>query len=938
MATEVERMSVVFEASVKKFENQINKQNRQFSRAMREIEDSASKMEGGVSDSFDRVAKIVASAAVIKQIQKLADTWQEATNKIKAAGISDSLTGSTANEIADIAARSRSSFGDIADLYARLTRTGKTFGATQGEIAIATETVAKALKTSGASAAETQSTLVQLGQALGSGRLQGDELRSLLENAPVVVGAIAKEFGVAVGQLKDLGAEGKLVSDRVFKAIVNAAPEVGSAFAKTQATIADSFKAIETAAIKFVGNSSQMSVAARATSGSLQLLANNFDGVATGVGALGAVIAARLVAGGLAPMVAQMGAAVTASTATSAALGVVAARATLATSAVAALRVGLALVGGPVGAAILGTAAVVAYLATQSVQGKDATDRYGAALAALRPPADDAKAAIKGVGDQVAETSARMTDAAKDGFKEKLRVDAVEARNLETTIRSAAAGLAQFGEVGLKAEDKKRGLDLIKQGMDGDEKAAIAAADDLRKLGETNISFANAFASIATMLTRLAAVRNAAAQTRSALSVIESGAANEAAAKKSRDEQAALFKAGAQPVGPALDASADPVLAGIKLQAKVREAEMDKNAKALKAKTKEVYEAALGDGGGVTLKQAEAAAKSILAAEEAAKGGGGGKKDPKSDEDKAENRIERYIDSIKRQNEVLDAEIATFGKSNAERRAAVELAKAHVDLNKLDASTRATLTAGLVKEIELSEQKRKTLENLKKSQEGLQEAQKFFGDQITDGLSDIIFEGKKAEDVIKDLTKALAKAALQAALMGSGPLAGLFGTSGSNGNVGGLFGLLFGGGSSGTVQAASGGYVSGPGSSRSDSIPARLSNGEYVVNAAQTRKYRSVLEAINQGKVPHFADGGFVGGLSTPSIPSAASGGSSGMNVVVNNNASGQVQATPQQDNDGTLKIIIDAIKGDIAQDLLRGQGAVGQAFGAVKTGRQLRG
>lgn len=46
---------------------------------------------------------------------------------------------------------------------------------------------------------------------------------------------------------------------------------------------------------------------------------------------------------------------------------------------------------------------------------------------------------------------------------------------------------------------------------------------------------------------------------------------------------------------------------------------------------------------------------------------------------------------------------------------------------------------------------------------------------------------------------------------------------------------------------ASGGYISGPGGPTSDSIPAMLSNGEYVVNAAKTKEYLPVLEAINSG-------------------------------------------------------------------------------------------
>lgn len=58
---------------------------------------------------------------------------------------------------------------------------------------------------------------------------------------------------------------------------------------------------------------------------------------------------------------------------------------------------------------------------------------------------------------------------------------------------------------------------------------------------------------------------------------------------------------------------------------------------------------------------------------------------------------------------------------------------------------------------------------------------------------------------------------------------------------------------------AEGGHVSGPGTSTSDSIPAMLSDGEFVVNAKATKKHRAALEAINAGRVPALATGGIVG-------------------------------------------------------------------------------
>ncbi len=71
------------------------------------------------------------------------------------------------------------------------------------------------------------------------------------------------------------------------------------------------------------------------------------------------------------------------------------------------------------------------------------------------------------------------------------------------------------------------------------------------------------------------------------------------------------------------------------------------------------------------------------------------------------------------------------------------------------------------------------------------------------------------------------------------------------------------------VGFADGGYVSGPGSSRSDSIPARLSNGEFVINARAVAQHRSLLESINSGSLSGFADGGLVGAMSRISLPAS---------------------------------------------------------------------
>ena len=75
--------------------------------------------------------------------------------------------------------------------------------------------------------------------------------------------------------------------------------------------------------------------------------------------------------------------------------------------------------------------------------------------------------------------------------------------------------------------------------------------------------------------------------------------------------------------------------------------------------------------------------------------------------------------------------------------------------------------------------------------------------------------------------------------------------TGAGGGIGGLLGKLFG--------FAEGGQVRGPGSGKSDSIFAMLSDGEFVVNSEAAGRHSALLEAINNGRLSHFAGGGSVG-------------------------------------------------------------------------------
>jgi hypothetical protein len=135
---------------------------------------------------------------------------------------------------------------------------------------------------------------------------------------------------------------------------------------------------------------------------------------------------------------------------------------------------------------------------------------------------------------------------------------------------------------------------------------------------------------------------------------------------------------------------------------------------------------------------------------------------------------------------------------------------------------------------------------------------------LTTGLSDILDGTKSVSAGFADMGKAIVRALEEAMikmLIVAPIMRGLSGMLGFS--DGGLVGSLPRPGDGafiGPVAKAGGGLISGPGGPRDDKIPARLSNGEFVVNAAATAKHLDVLKAINGDRIPRFADGGLVGG------------------------------------------------------------------------------
>ena len=159
------------------------------------------------------------------------------------------------NQVADITNRiytasqdARTSMDDFATTFLKVQLSTERYGLSAEQAIQITNTLAKAMVVGGATASETSSVMLQFSQALSKGKLDGDEFRSVMENSPVLMRALAKEAGKAMGvvgagqkELMKWSREGKLTIDILLQTLLNAEGEIGEKFARTNETIDQSF-------------------------------------------------------------------------------------------------------------------------------------------------------------------------------------------------------------------------------------------------------------------------------------------------------------------------------------------------------------------------------------------------------------------------------------------------------------------------------------------------------------------------------------------------------------------------------------------------------------------------------------------------------------------------------------------------------------------------
>ncbi|WP_298762140.1 tape measure protein [uncultured Megasphaera sp.] len=221
--------------------------SRMFGNSAANMAASATKAEMGISrikssvnslmGSLGPLAGAMAAAFSISAIKNTADEMMSLDGRLRSVTSSEEERRGVETQLYELSQNNRSALAEMGDLYFSTARACKQMGRSQEDAMRTTDIVSKALTLGGATTEQAKASILQLGQALGSGVLQGDELHSLGENASLLMQHMAESIGVPQAALKDMGKQGQLTSDMVIDAILASGAAIDSEFKGIPLTI-----------------------------------------------------------------------------------------------------------------------------------------------------------------------------------------------------------------------------------------------------------------------------------------------------------------------------------------------------------------------------------------------------------------------------------------------------------------------------------------------------------------------------------------------------------------------------------------------------------------------------------------------------------------------------------------------------------------------------
>lgn len=222
----------------------------------------------------------LAAAFSVNEVKDYADSYTRYTNQLKLAGLEGQALTKTREALFAIAQRDGTQLESMGTLYGRAAGSAKELGASQSDLTRFTSGVSAALRIQGTSGEAASGALLQLGQLLGSARVQAEEFNSVNEGARPILQAVADNIeaaGGSVSKLKGLVTEGKVSNVDFFQAFLKGTDAIEAKASKANLTIGASLTILNNALGKYIGESDEgLSATARFSAG-IKGIADNLD-------------------------------------------------------------------------------------------------------------------------------------------------------------------------------------------------------------------------------------------------------------------------------------------------------------------------------------------------------------------------------------------------------------------------------------------------------------------------------------------------------------------------------------------------------------------------------------------------------------------------------------------------------------------------------------
>lgn len=203
--------------------------------------------------AMNKLAAAIGSVFAVAKLKQYADAYTSIQNQIRRTTDNQEQLNQSTESLLRIANDTRTGLSETTELYTSLAVATKNLGYSQEQVFGITKTINNLFLESGKSAAESAGAIRQLGQALQSGALRGDEFNSIAEGAPGILRAIQLETGKTAGELRKFAETGGITAELVSRSLENYADKAQEAADKTRVTLSQSFEVAGNNATVFVG-------------------------------------------------------------------------------------------------------------------------------------------------------------------------------------------------------------------------------------------------------------------------------------------------------------------------------------------------------------------------------------------------------------------------------------------------------------------------------------------------------------------------------------------------------------------------------------------------------------------------------------------------------------------------------------------------------------